>query len=113
MLGSTNACRYILGIFHNGVAIRKKGVLEDTNALQVSPRSLYVEDCKPIYAQKRVLGPKCPNMVIRTHTPKLENFLLSNTTKMSDFGVKSFLWSHESKIFINLAENAQTMDLSP
>ena len=56
MLDSTNACRYILGVFHNGVAIRKKGVLENTNWIQMIPRSLYVEDFKPIYAKKRVLG---------------------------------------------------------
>ena len=76
MLDSTNTCRYILGIFHNGLAIRKNGVLENTNALQVSPQSLYVEDFKPIYAQKRVLGPKCPNMVIRTQTRQIGFFLI-------------------------------------
>ena len=32
---------------------------------------------------------------------------LGNMTKMSDFGVNSFLRSHEAKIFVNLAENAQ------
>ena len=76
MLDSTNTCRYILAIFHNGIAIRKNGVLENTNALQVSPQSLYVEDFKPIYAQKRVLGPKCPNMVIRTHPPQIGFFII-------------------------------------
>ena len=53
MLDSTNACRYILGIFHNGVAIRKKGALENTNWIQMSPRSISEEDLRPIYAQKR------------------------------------------------------------
>ena len=53
MLDSTNACQYILGIFHNGVAIRKKGVLENTNWIQMSPRSISEEDLRPIYAQKR------------------------------------------------------------
>ena len=32
---------------------------------------------------------------------------LGNMTKMSDFGVKSFLRSHEANVFVNLAENAQ------
>ena len=32
---------------------------------------------------------------------------LDNMTKMSDFGVNSFLISHEAKIFVNLAENTQ------
>ena len=32
---------------------------------------------------------------------------LGNMTKMSDFGVNSFLRSHEAKIFVNLAENVQ------
>ena len=33
--------------------------------------------------------------------------LLGNLTKMPDFGVNSFLRSHEAKIFVNLDENAQ------
>ena len=32
---------------------------------------------------------------------------LGNMTKMSDFGVNSFLRYHEAKIFVNLSNNAQ------
>ena len=45
------------------------------NTLLTSPQPLSGDELKPIYVQKRVLGPKCPNMVISSPDPlKIENF---------------------------------------
>jgi len=62
-----------------------------TNAFQMIPRPPSVDDLKPRYAQKRVLGPKCPNIVIRPNSPNWIFFLiiyigwkrLANTLQMS------------------------------
>ena len=39
--------------------------------LLIRLQPLLVDDFKPIYVHKRVLGAKCPNMVICLQTPKL------------------------------------------
>ena len=50
-------------------------VMPLSNTLQTSPQPLSGKDLNSRYVKKCVLGPRCPYMVIRAHTPKKLVFL--------------------------------------
>ena len=86
-----------------------------TNTLPTSPRPLSDDDFKPRYAPKHVLGPQCPNIVIRAQTPEIGKFWIFVTTRISSpICFQRALNHYQAMVFIrDICPNVEMWKLPP